>query len=1239
MDPNAYNILQWNINGLRGKITQLQCLLTKYNPHIITLQETKLPNEIKYENKRFTMYYKNRDGDGGGVAILINNNIPAKQLMIQTPLEAVAATVYYQNIELTVCSLYLRPGEQLPRNEIINLLELLPSPFLILGDVNGKHHSWGSPHTQNPDISHRRGVELFDIIEHKYMHILNTGSPTYYKPKRNYYSHLDLSFCTPNISGKFNWETDPELYDSDHFPIILTHTMEKLYIENPVKWDIPNTPIEKLRSYSEAVTLPDEFHDPTIACQEITEHILEVAQQHIKIKNGNINTKYFNPWWNDECKRATKEKRRALQAHRRHPNNITLLAFQKAAAIARRTIKEAKRTSWCRFVNKINRFTPIKTIWKKIKKIDNKSYKSQKTILNINNHTISNPAEVIHELGSYFTSIPSNNNYTADFLVFKNQQELLQLNFLTDNLEDYNKPFNLYEFNMSLQPNKDTTPGDDNIPYDLYRLLPSIEKEKLVKFFNYIWSNQSFPTQWSNAHVIPIPKPNKPPTDPSSYRPISLTRTLGKIMEKMISKRLMTFLTKNKIIVDYQYGFQKNKSTLDPLVQLENMIRDTIIWDEFLVVVFLDIQKAYDMVWAFGLLKELHDIGLRGNLPIFIKNFMSNRTLQVKIATFLSRKFHLENGLPQGSILSVFLFLLAINKLFLNCDQTINQLFCDDGMLWSRSSDLATAETKIQNTLDKLTQWSKATGLQFSPQKTTYCIFTHKKTRHLNLSLCGNNLTRSYIVKYLGVIFDHRLNWVAHILYLKEKCHKRLAILRCVAYKKWGADRSTLRTLYLSLIQSQLNYASFLLVGANHTKLEILDRIQYEGIRIITGALKITRVRMLEAEAFIMPLNFRRHYLGLTFLGRAARLENNITNRVFANHFHFQFYDTRNKPLSWIDQAHRLLNNMDLNLGEISKINSLYLYQTPETNIKYTMHIKSKSTLSEIEAQQLYFEMITMYLDFHHIFTDGSVKENKTGCAVINGENSHLYRLPDQTNIFTAELYAIFKAIEIIDESIGEKFLICSDSLSALQAIQGGTINALVHNIYEKLTSSNKEIHFEWVPSHLNLQGNSQADEKAKLSLELPQIEQLSLEYIDYENKVKKELKIQWQTFWDSDNEYPNTTDLYPIKPILKVLTTSNRRNRQEEVVLSRLRLGACLFNKKHKYKGEPHPICNICQEEMSISHMLLDCPNYTNERSNIIQTLNQLGLPKSLASVLSNEFPLHHVFTFLRITDFYNKI
>ena len=151
--------------------------------------------------------------------------------------------------------------------------------------------------------------------------------------------------------------------------------------------------------------------------------------------------------------------------------------------------------------------------------------------------------------------------------------------------------------------------------------------------------------------------------------------------------------------------------------------------------------------------------------------------------------------------------------------------------------------------------------------------------------------------------------------------------------------------------------------------------------------------------------------------------------------------------------------------------------------------------------------MLTSYLDFHHIFTDGSVKENKTACAVIVGALAYPYRLPDHTSIFTAELYALYKAIEIAETSIGEKYLICCDSLSALQAIQGGNANSLVHKIYEKLESGNNEIHFEWVPSHLNLRGNQEADDQARQALELPLIQQISQEYTDFEVQIRKTLK------------------------------------------------------------------------------------------------------------------------------------
>ena len=94
------NILQWNLNGLRGKITQLQCLLTKYNPEVTALQETKMPpNEPFPEHleRKFSIVKKNRTARGGGVALMINKKLSHTKLNIATNMEAVAATIHYHN--------------------------------------------------------------------------------------------------------------------------------------------------------------------------------------------------------------------------------------------------------------------------------------------------------------------------------------------------------------------------------------------------------------------------------------------------------------------------------------------------------------------------------------------------------------------------------------------------------------------------------------------------------------------------------------------------------------------------------------------------------------------------------------------------------------------------------------------------------------------------------------------------------------------------------------------------------------------------------------------------------------------------------------------------------------------------------------------------------------------------------------------------------------------------------------
>ena len=124
-------------------------------------------------------------------------------------------------------------------------------------------------------------------------------------------------------------------------------------------------------------------------------------------------------------------------------------------------------------------------------------------------------------------------------------------------------------------------------------------------------------------------------------------------MERMINTRLVWFLETNNILCNIQCGFRKNRSTIDQLVRLETFIRDALVNKEHAVSVFFDLEKAYDTTWKYGILKDLHNVGLKGYLPNFIKNFLGNRNFNIRLGSTVSDNFEQEMGIPQGSILSV----------------------------------------------------------------------------------------------------------------------------------------------------------------------------------------------------------------------------------------------------------------------------------------------------------------------------------------------------------------------------------------------------------------------------------------------------------------------------------------------------------------------------------------------------------------------------------------------------------
>ena len=131
----------------------------------------------------------------------------------------------------------------------------------------------------------------------------------------------------------------------------------------------------------------------------------------------------------------------------------------------------------------------------------------------------------------------------------------------------------------------------------------------------------------------------------------------------MINARLVWYLEINNLISPVQSGFRSERSTNDNLVRLETFIRNAFVKKEHVVAVFFDLEKAYDTTWKYGILRDLHELGVKGRLANFLESFLAERSIQVRVGSTLSDTFRLSQGVPQGSILSTTLFNIKMNCL------------------------------------------------------------------------------------------------------------------------------------------------------------------------------------------------------------------------------------------------------------------------------------------------------------------------------------------------------------------------------------------------------------------------------------------------------------------------------------------------------------------------------------------------------------------------------------------------